>query len=286
MFLKVPLSIIRSFSLFAQQWCMSYRFLCPSSGIFHCSHSNDIRHTGLLTAVSKPVWHISLLCEQWKTPDDGAVSKPVWHISLLREQWKTPDDGQRNCPKHVEFYSKNKLEKLVHLVSFITRKIGYRNMQGMSGHIACKSICCTRGGSSFRTLALHCYAPSARSPVDWPHEVIEPMFTTRGPARGESTLHCMRGRCVRHCEPECVYVCVSDFTPGSRIRPVLPLSYTKTIKFHSPILLCKLMALQIVQHEQNSFSADYINSLKHSAYYMAEVIEWILSPLWRVGGWE
>jgi len=21
---------------------------------------------------------------------------------------KTPDDGQRNCPKHVEFYSKNK----------------------------------------------------------------------------------------------------------------------------------------------------------------------------------
>jgi len=24
---------------------------------------------------------------------------------------KTPDDGQRNCPKHVEFYSKNKFEK-------------------------------------------------------------------------------------------------------------------------------------------------------------------------------
>ena len=29
---------------------------------------------------------------------------------------KTPDDGQRNSPKHVEFYSKNKFEKLVHLV--------------------------------------------------------------------------------------------------------------------------------------------------------------------------
>jgi len=25
---------------------------------------------------------------------------------------KTPDDGQRNCPKHVEFYYKNKFEKL------------------------------------------------------------------------------------------------------------------------------------------------------------------------------
>ena len=36
-------------------------------------------------------------------------------------QWKTPDDGQRNCPKHVEFYSKNKFEKLVHVVGFIIR---------------------------------------------------------------------------------------------------------------------------------------------------------------------
>ena len=34
---------------------------------------------------------------------------------------KTPDDGQRNCPKHVEFHSKNKFEKLVHLVEFIVR---------------------------------------------------------------------------------------------------------------------------------------------------------------------
>ena len=34
---------------------------------------------------------------------------------------KTHDDGQRNCPKHVEFYSKNKFEKLVHLVRFIIR---------------------------------------------------------------------------------------------------------------------------------------------------------------------
>ena len=34
---------------------------------------------------------------------------------------KTPDDAQRNCPKHVEFYSKNKFQKLVHLVDFIIR---------------------------------------------------------------------------------------------------------------------------------------------------------------------
>ena len=42
---------------------------------------------------------------------------------LLCRQWKTPDDGQRNCPKHVEFYSKNKFQKLVHLVGFIVRSI-------------------------------------------------------------------------------------------------------------------------------------------------------------------
>ena len=54
-----------------------------------------------------------------------AVNKPIWHIPLLCVQWKTPDDGQRNCPKHVEIYSRNKFEKLVHLVGFIIRI--YRN---------------------------------------------------------------------------------------------------------------------------------------------------------------
>jgi hypothetical protein len=29
--------------------------------------------------------------------------------------------GQKMCPKHVEFYSRNKFEKLVHLVGFIIR---------------------------------------------------------------------------------------------------------------------------------------------------------------------
>ena len=40
---------------------------------------------------------------------------------LLCVQCKTPGNGQRNCPKHVQFYSKNKLEKLEHLVGFIIR---------------------------------------------------------------------------------------------------------------------------------------------------------------------
>jgi hypothetical protein len=52
-----------------------------------------------------------------------AVSKPLWYIPLLCVQWKTSDDGQRNCSKHVEFHSKNKFEKLVHLVGFIIRNL-------------------------------------------------------------------------------------------------------------------------------------------------------------------
>jgi len=73
MFQTVPLFVIRSFSLYTQQWYMLYRFA------------------------------------------------DSLHIPLLCVQWKTPNDGQRNCPKHVEFHSKNKLEKIVHLVGFIKR---------------------------------------------------------------------------------------------------------------------------------------------------------------------
>ena len=40
---------------------------------------------------------------------------------LLCVQCWNPDDGQRYCPKHVKFYSKNKFEKLFHLVGFIIR---------------------------------------------------------------------------------------------------------------------------------------------------------------------
>jgi len=36
---------------------------------------------------------------------------------------KTSDGGQRNCPKHVEFHSKNKFEELVYLVGFIVKKV-------------------------------------------------------------------------------------------------------------------------------------------------------------------
>ena len=72
------------------------QFLCLLWGVFHCTHSSGLCHTGLLTACKRdqdvPSW--SRL---------QAVSKPVWRIQLLCVQWKTPDKGQRICPKHVEF---------------------------------------------------------------------------------------------------------------------------------------------------------------------------------------
>jgi len=44
-----------------------------------------------------------------------------WYMSLFCVKWKTLDDGQKNWLKHVEFYSKNKFEKLVHLDGFSIR---------------------------------------------------------------------------------------------------------------------------------------------------------------------
>jgi len=59
-----------NFSNLFFEWKSTYfrQFLCPSSGVFHCTHSSGICDTGLLTAraVSKPVSHIPLLCVQWK----------------------------------------------------------------------------------------------------------------------------------------------------------------------------------------------------------------------------
>ena len=99
MFRTFPLSIIRSFSLYTQQWSMS-------ADLYEIS---SVHNQEFFTVHTVMVY----------------VSRPVWHRPLLCVQWKTPDDGQRNCPKHVELYSKNKFEKLVHLVGFIIRMAVY-----------------------------------------------------------------------------------------------------------------------------------------------------------------
>ena len=63
-----------------------------------------ICHTGLLTARQL-----------------SANLYDIYHCYLHSEKLLIMEE---NCPKHVEFYSKNKFEKLVHLVDFIIRKMG------------------------------------------------------------------------------------------------------------------------------------------------------------------
>ena len=86
------------------------QFLCASLGIFHCTHSNIYRSADSLWAgANAPAHKLS------------ANLYDIYHCCVYSEQ--TPDDGQRNCPKHVEFHSRNKFEKLVHLVGFIVSKL-------------------------------------------------------------------------------------------------------------------------------------------------------------------
>ena len=65
--------------------------------------------------------HLNVKFIQFRPDPARKLSVNLYDIYHCCVQWKTPDDGQRNCPKRVEFYSKNKFEKLVHLVGFIIR---------------------------------------------------------------------------------------------------------------------------------------------------------------------
>ena len=95
MFRTVPLSITRSFSLYTRQRYVSFRYCWQlASRIQDGTHPDPVRNLSAIT---------------------------VWHIPLLCVQRKTPDDGHKNCPKHVDFYSKNKYDNLVHLFGFIIR---------------------------------------------------------------------------------------------------------------------------------------------------------------------
>jgi hypothetical protein len=87
-------------------------FLCPSSAVFHCTHSNGVCHTA---------------CEQEQNGTGSVLfllagcQQTCMTYTIAVCTVKTPDDGQRNCPNHVSFYSQNNFEKLMHLVSFVIR---------------------------------------------------------------------------------------------------------------------------------------------------------------------
>jgi len=132
MFRTVPLSIIRSFSLYTQQWYMSYRFADSLRGVSGRS---------VLILLASCMTYTTAVCTV-KTPDNGQRNCPK-HVEFysknkiekllhlvgfnirIYHDARSPGDRQRNCPKYVEFYSKNKFEKLVHLICFVIRTLSY-----------------------------------------------------------------------------------------------------------------------------------------------------------------
>jgi len=107
MFRKVPLSIIRSLSLYTQQWYMSYRFV------------DSLRSAG-----SGRKWLGSAA--------GGADLYDIYHCCVYSEKLLMMDRG---TVRNMKFYSKNKFEKLVHLVGFIIRVRG-NDVIGDTCHIA------------------------------------------------------------------------------------------------------------------------------------------------------
>jgi len=89
------------------------QFLCPSSGIWHCTNSKRYMSYRFWCLLASGIRILTPLASSHQNLYD------TYHCCVYSK--KTPDNGQRNCPKHVEFYSKNKFEILVHLVGFIVR---------------------------------------------------------------------------------------------------------------------------------------------------------------------
>ena len=103
----------------------------------HVSDSSSVHHQEFFTVHTTMVYVIQVCCP----------SKPVW---------QTPDDGQRNCPKHVEFHSKNKFKKLVHVVDFIIRNLSWCTVTWTS-NTACSLSADSLLSSRYRRCLAACY---------------------------------------------------------------------------------------------------------------------------------
>jgi hypothetical protein len=117
-----PTRYTNSSNLFLEWNCTYFaEVLCPSSGVFHCTYSNGICHTGLQTACEQDQngtsWSCSPILILLASCPQTCMTYTIAVCTM-----KTPDVGQRNCPKHVEFHSKNKFENLLQLFGFIVRK--------------------------------------------------------------------------------------------------------------------------------------------------------------------
>ena len=103
MFRTVPPSIIRSFSLYTQQWYMSNRF------------------ADSLWAGSGWKWRIRMELSSILIPLASCQQACITYtivVCTVKNSWWWTEELSETC----NFYSKNKFEKLVHLVGFIIWK--------------------------------------------------------------------------------------------------------------------------------------------------------------------
>jgi hypothetical protein len=117
MFRTVPLSIIRSFSLYTRQWYMSYRFVdsLRAGSRWNCGCNFNL--TIFLRLHIHFINNLTLSTTVWQIPD--AVNTVVY----------TPDDGWRSNPKYVkQFPDINKLCNFVYCWTHVGKSQIIRTM--------------------------------------------------------------------------------------------------------------------------------------------------------------
>jgi hypothetical protein len=102
--------------IFGLKLCMFRQFLCPSSGVFHCTHSNGLCHTCLLTAASRIriEFHPDPACSCEETCITYTIA-----VCTVKNSWWWTEELSKTCRACFQ----NKFEKLVHLVCFIIRTL-------------------------------------------------------------------------------------------------------------------------------------------------------------------
>ena len=134
----------------------------------HVSDSSSAHHQQFFTVHTATVYVIQLASRimaalQFR-PDPAR--KLSAHIPLLCVQWNTPDERQRNCPKHVQIYLKNKFEKLVHLVGFIIRIYHDARSHGRQTELLQNLFLCLAFTKSFSWLLCSTVVSQHHAPYD------------------------------------------------------------------------------------------------------------------------
>ena len=84
----------------------------------HASDSSSVHHRYFFTVHAAMVYVLQVC---WQLASRIRTFRHIPYTIAVCTVNETPDKGQRDCPKGVEFYSKNKFEKFMHLVGFIVR---------------------------------------------------------------------------------------------------------------------------------------------------------------------